>query len=38
MYYRRKKNWRENKKTSNIEKTFFLEEIEQTFKQIWKGI
>jgi hypothetical protein len=39
-YYRRKKNWRENEKTANIEKavTFFLEEIEQKFKQIWKGI
>jgi hypothetical protein len=39
-YYRRKKNWRENEKTANIEKavTFFLEEIEQKFKQIWKGV
>ncbi len=40
LYYRRKKNWRENKKTANIEKavTFFLEEIEKKFKHIWKGI
>jgi hypothetical protein len=38
-YYGRKKNWRGNKKTSNIEKavTFFLAEMEQKFKQIWRG-